>query len=131
MGNAKDYLTDKYKQDREYIDAFNAKNPHNPKSYMTTIFPGFSWANWATGPNNGIARYAGEFMWLQARLAAQYGFTSSFIAMFDEYDEGTSIAKMAEDSMSIPADQYFVTGAVDGKWVSSDFYLRLTGAANC
>lgn len=127
-GNVEDYCEDKYKQDREYIDAFNAENPDTPKSYMPTIFPGFSWANWATGPNNGIARNAGEFMWTQARLAAKYGFTSSFIAMFDEYDEGTSVAKMAEDSMSIPADQYFVTAAADGKWLSSDFYLRATAA---
>lgn len=127
-GNAEEYLDDKYKQDREYIDAFNAENPDTPKSYMPTIFPGFSWANWATGPHNGIPRLAGEFMWTQARLARKYGFTSSFIAMFDEYDEGTSVAKMAEDSMSIPSDQYFVTGAADGKWLSSDFYLRATAA---
>lgn len=126
--NAQSYLEGKYEQDRAWLDDFNAKNPDNEKEYMPTIFPGFSWANWASGAPNATARLAGEFMWDQATLAKKYGFTSSFIAMFDEYDEGTAILKMAEDSMSIPSDQYFVTAAADGKWLSSDFYMRLTGA---
>lgn len=45
--------------------------------------------------------------------------------MFDEYDEGTAIAKAAEDSSMIPTDQYFLTLDADGVHVSSDFYLRL------
>lgn len=126
--NAQSYLEGKYEQDRAWLDNFNAKNPGNEKEYMPTLFPGFSWANWASGPPNSTARLAGEFMWDQATLAKKYGFTSSFIAMFDEYDEGTSILKMAEDSMSIPSDQYFVTAAADGKFLSSDFYMRATGA---
>lgn len=126
--NAQSYLEGKYEQDRAWLDAYNAEHPDDQKEYMPTIFPGFSWANWASGAPNATARLAGEFMWDQATLAKKYGFTSSFIAMFDEYDEGTSILKMAEDSMSIPSDQYFVTAAADGKWLSSDFYMRLTGA---
>ena len=126
--NAQSYLKGKYEQDRAWLDAYNAEHPDDQKEYMPTIFPGFSWANWASGAPNSTARLAGEFMWDQATLAKKYGFTSSFIAMFDEYDEGTSILKMAEDSMSIPSDQYFVTAAADGKWLSSDFYMRLTGA---
>ncbi len=126
--NAQSYLEGKYEQDRAWLDDYNAEHPDDQKEYMPTIFPGFSWANWASGAPNSTARLAGEFMWDQATLAKKYGFTSSFIAMFDEYDEGTSILKMAEDSMSIPSDQYFVTAAADGKWLSSDFYMRLTGA---
>ena len=126
--NAQPYLKAKYEQDRAWLDDFNAKNPDNQKSYMPTLFPGFSWATWASGPPNATSRLAGEFIWDQATLAKKYGFTSSFIAMFDEYDEGTSILKMAEDSMSIPSDQYFVTAAADGKFLSSDFYMRATAA---
>ena len=53
-----------------------------------------------------------------------------YIAMFDEYDEGTAIAKAAEDSSMIPTNQYFLTLDADGVHLSSDFYLRLAGAAN-
>jgi len=49
--------------------------------------------------------------------------------MFDEYDEGTNLMKSATDWSMIPTDQYFVTLSADGIWVSSDFYLRLAGAA--
>jgi hypothetical protein len=52
-----------------------------------------------------------------------------YFAMFDEYDEGTAIMKAATDWSMIPTNQYFVTLSVDGIWVSSDFYLRVAGAA--
>ena len=45
--------------------------------------------------------------------------------MFDEYDEGTAIAKAAETADMIPTDHYFLTLDADGVRVSSDFYLRL------
>lgn len=129
--NAESYLTKKYIQDSNWIEEFNKNNPDTPKSYLPTIYPGFSWANWASSATpNAVPRLAGDFMWSQAKVTKEFGFQSSFIAMFDEFDEGTSIAKMAEDSMSIPSDQYFVTGAADGQWVSSDYYLRLTAAVS-
>ncbi|MFC7586111.1 hypothetical protein ACFQYP_21985 [Nonomuraea antimicrobica] len=53
----------------------------------------------------------------------------AFIAMFDEYDESTAITPAAEDSSMIPTNQYFLTTSADGKFVSSDFYLRLAGKA--
>jgi hypothetical protein len=52
-----------------------------------------------------------------------------YFAMFDEYDEGTAIMKAATDWSMIPTNQYFVTLSADGIWVSSDFYLRVAGAA--
>jgi hypothetical protein len=128
--NATAYLTGKYVQDRAWLDAYNEAHPSNQKDYLPTISPGFSWANWATsGRPNSTPRNAGAFIWEQARLAKYYGFSSSFIAMFDEYDEGTAIAKQAEDSFVIPSDQYFVTTSADGWWLSSDFYLRTVGNA--
>jgi hypothetical protein len=58
------------------------------------------------------------------------GINTGYIAMFDEYDEGTAIAKIAENSTMIPTDQYFLTLDADGVAVSSDFYLRLAGDIN-
>ncbi len=49
--------------------------------------------------------------------------------MFDEYDEGTAIAKMASDYFDIPINQYFVTNSVDGFWLSPDFQLRVVSEA--
>ncbi|HEX4925866.1 MAG TPA: glycoside hydrolase family 71/99-like protein [Bdellovibrionales bacterium] len=96
--------------------------------YQRVIFPGFAWSNWNGGARNMIPRRGGEFLWRQAvHVAAQR--MSAFIAMFDEYDEGTAIAKAAEDASMIPADQYFLTLDADGIKMDSDFYLRLSGAA--
>ncbi len=52
-----------------------------------------------------------------------------YIAMFDEYDEGTAIAKMASDYFDIPKNQYFVTNSADGYWLSPDFQLRVVSEA--
>lgn len=56
----------------------------------------------------------------------ELGIRNGFVAMFDEFDEGTAIAKAAEDQSMIPTDQYFLTLDADGKRLSSDFYLRYT-----
>src|SRR2546430_11767303 len=89
-------------------------------AYQRVIFPGFAWSNWNGGSRNMIPRRAGRFFWAQA-LAAQQAHASVWIAMFDEYDEGTAIAKAAENPSMIPADQYFLTLDADGTAVSSDF----------
>lgn len=72
-----------------------------------------------------IPRLHGDFMWQQFVNLREIGIKNAFTAMFDEYDEGTAIAKAAEDSTMIPTDQYFLTLDADGVHVSSDFYLRL------
>ncbi len=97
-------------------------------AYQRVLFPGFAWSNWNGGPRNQIPRLAGRFFWAQAYAAKQAG-AAAFIAMFDEYDEGTAIAKVAEDASMTPSSQYFLTLDADGTRVSSDFYLRLAGAA--
>lgn len=96
--------------------------------YQRVIFPGFSWSNWNGGKPNMIPRRAGEFFWRQAVHVVQQRL-STFIAMFDEYDEGTAIAKAAEDRSMVPVGQPFLTLDADGVRVDSDFYLRLAGAA--
>jgi len=95
--------------------------------YQPVIWPGFSWHNLQGGPQNQVKREQGEFMWTQAINAMEEGVESLYVAMFDEYDESTAIAPAADSYFDIPASNYFLTTSADGQYVSSDFYLRLTG----
>ncbi len=98
--------------------------------YQPVAFPGFAWSNWNGGTRNQIPRRQGNLFWRQVYNIKGAGISTLYIAMFDEYDEGTAIAKAAEDSSMIPTNQYFLTLDADGTHLSSDFYLRLAGAAN-
>jgi len=99
--------------------------------YQPVIFPGFAWTNLMGNPErNQIPRLHGDFMWHQAVAIKSSGIKNLYVAMFDEYDEGTAIAKAAEDVSMAPHNQYFLTLDADGVSVSSDFYLRLTGDIN-
>ncbi|MFB7495941.1 xylosidase/arabinosidase [Streptomyces sp. NPDC056161] len=116
--------------DQQLFNDDMAKLKANGQAYQPVIYPGFAWSNWKAGsPKNEIPRKAGNFMWQQAVAVARCGTTSAFIAMFDEYDEATAIAPAATDASQIPANQYFLTLDADGTHVSSNFYLRLAGAA--
>lgn len=99
-------------------------------NYLPVVWPGFAWSNWKGGPRNAIPRLHGDFMWQQFVNLRQLGIKSAFVAMFDEYDEGTAIAKAAETKAMIPTNQYFLTLDADGVKVSSDFYLRLVNDGN-
>lgn len=101
----------------------------NGKLYQPVIFPGFAWSNWNGGTQNQIPRNKGEFLWRQVYNIQQVGIGNGYIAMFDEYDEGTAIAKLADSYYTIPNNQYFLTASADGTYISSDFYLRLVGKA--
>jgi hypothetical protein len=101
----------------------------NGMDYAPVMFPGFGWSNWNGGPRNEIPRLHGEFFWNQAYNVRTLGIPSAYIAMFDEYDEGTAIAKAAEDATMKPTNQYFLTLDADGVHCTSDFYLRLAGDA--
>jgi hypothetical protein len=105
----------------------------NGLAYQPVMFPGFAWTNLnnldAT-KRNEIPRTHGDFMWRQAYDWKSLGVSTGYIAMFDEYDEGTAIAKAAENSTMIPTNQYFLTLDADGTAVSADFYLRLAGDIN-
>jgi hypothetical protein len=102
----------------------------NGIDYQPVIWPGSAWSNMTGGPRNENPRLHGDFMWRQAYNLKSIGISTGYIAMFDEYDEGTAIAKMAENSSMIPTNQYFLTLDADGVPVSSDFYLRLAGDIN-
>jgi len=108
--------------DKSFCDARNIQ-------YMVVNFPGFAWSQWNDGDVNHTPRNAGEFMWKQATNIKKLGCQNMYFAMFDEYDEGTAIMKNATDWSMIPTNQYFLTSSADGLWCSSDFQLRVAGAA--
>ena len=97
--------------------------------YQPVIFPGFAWSNWNSNKVNEIPRKKGELLWQQAYNIKSMGIPSMYVAMFDEYDEGTAIIKAADSYFAIPTNQYFLTTSADGTYLSSDFYLRLVGKA--
>jgi hypothetical protein len=99
------------------------------QDYQPVTFPGFAWSNWNGGARNQIPRLHGDFMWRQFASIRSVGIPSAYVAMFDEFDEGTAISKAAEDASMIPNNQYFLTLDADGTKLSSDFYLRLVGDA--
>ncbi len=97
--------------------------------YQPVVFSGFAWSNWNGGDANSYPRHKGEFLWAQVENIVDLNIPSMYVAMFDEYDEGTNIMKMADSYLGIPTDQYFLTSSADGTYISSDFYLRLVGKA--
>ena len=98
------------------------------QGHMPVIYPGFAWSLWNGGEVNAVPRIAGEFMKKQMDLVRGLKPLAVYAAMFDEYNEATVLAKTASDSSEIPAGTYFLTLSADGTYVSSDYYLRLTGA---
>jgi hypothetical protein len=107
-----------------------ALTQQNGIAYQPVMFPGFAWHNMTGKEKNQIPRAHGDFMWKQAYNIKNLGINTGYVAMFDEYDEGTAIAKGAENSSMVPTNQYFLTLDADGVAVSSDFYLRLTSDIN-
>ena len=94
------------------------------KGYMPTAFPGFSWDNLRRLPpgTTNIPREGGEFYWRQFAIFKELDIRTVFVGMFDEVNEGTAIYKVSDKT---PMGKYFVTYGSE----SSDWYLRLTGAA--
>ena len=102
----------------------------NNIDFQPVVWAGFAWTNMSgnTGEPNAVPRKAGQFLWNQIYKYINQGAKSFYFAMFDEYDESTALMKAARDYFDVPTDQYFLTLAADGKWLSSDYYLRVTGA---
>jgi hypothetical protein len=71
-------------------------------------------------------RAHGDFMWRQFYNHARAGVTSTYISMFDEYNEGNQIAKTAAVAGDVPAGSGIWALDEDGTPCSSDYYLRLT-----
>ena len=104
--------------------------------YMPVVWPGFSWSNMHGGatPLNAIPRRSGTFLHHQLDnvLRRAAGATAVFGAMFDEYDEGTAMAKIAATPAQLPAQGRFVYASMDaapGEAVRGDWWLFLLGLA--
>ncbi|KAK1862435.1 hypothetical protein I4F81_005009 [Pyropia yezoensis] len=125
------YATDVPPSRRDSVPMDLVRTRAAGQAYFAVLYPGFSWANLKPGrPLNQIPRRGGAFFWAQAVHAAGAG-AGAYIAMFDEYDEATAIAKAAADAGGAPpaSTQPFLTLDADGAALSADFYLRLAGAA--
>lgn len=122
-----DSEVDAYKTN--YLEPDKARLDQLGIAYQPVMFPGFAWSNWNGGPPNDFPRRQGWFLWRQFRNIESLGVRSVYVAMFDEYDEATAIAKAATDASMVPGDQYFLSLSADGVWLSSDYYMRLIGAA--
>ena len=102
----------------------------NGMAYQPVAYSGFAWSQWNGGEPNLHPRNKGEFLWKQVYNVRTSGIPNLYLAMFDEYDEGTALMKNATDWSQIPTDQYFLTASADGYWLSSDFQLRVSSAAS-
>ena len=118
---------DRFKERSLVPDLAYCKEHHI--DYQPVLFSGFAWSNWNGGKANHIPRNKGAFFWRQLYNVKQLGLNTAYIAMFDEFDEGTNILKMADSYLAVPRDQYFLTSSADGTYLSADFYLRLAGLA--
>jgi hypothetical protein len=103
---------------------------HNIKVLPPIWSGGGGWSNLGNaGKPDPYSRRAGQFFWDQAYLLKKnYDIDTVLIAVLDEVDESTAIYKTAVDYFDIPTDNYFLTNASSGWWLSSDFYLRTVGA---
>lgn len=123
MKSIDDHRTNTMLPDLEYCQA-------NGIAYQPVTYPGFGWSQWNPGNPNLHPRAKGEFFWKQVNSVQMSGIPNLYLAMFDEYDEGTAFIKNASDWSEIPTDQYFMTASTDGYWLSSDFQLRMARAAS-
>ncbi len=72
-------------------------------------------------------RANGNFMWRQFYNMIRVGCQGIYISMFDEYNESNQILNTADSYLTIPTNYAFVTTSHLGEYISSDFYMRLTG----
>jgi hypothetical protein len=121
---------DSFRNDKIAPDLAALKN--TGIAYMPVVWPGFSWWNLQNGtsPLNKIPRNGGRFFWRQAYNAQAAGANMTYVAMFDEVDEGTAMFKIAENASQVPTTGKFLTLNADGENLPSDWYLRLMGEAS-
>ena len=103
----------------------------NNKSYLPTIYPGFSWYNLQKVEGltnnarlNQIPREKGKFFWNMAAQAVEGGAEMLYYSMFDEVDEGTAIFKISNTPPSTDDCPF-----ADLEGMPEDHYLFLAGKA--
>jgi hypothetical protein len=102
-----------------------------PIRYLPVIFPGFSSNNLmqydrnpAAAKLNEIPRQCGRLLWAQANAALSTGSSDIYLAMFDEFDEGTAVLPIV-DRAGIPSGVWGVGRDADGCELPPDWYLTL------
>ena len=76
--------------------------------YYAHVKPGFSWANMKHLPTGDDTlayspHLGGKYYWDQMARSAEAGSERMFVGMFDEYDEGTAIIPMSDDTPATPS----------------------------
>ncbi len=108
----------------------------SPTLYIPVVFPGFSWFNMMTVKKfenkaifNQIPRSCGKFLWNQVYSHLKLGVRSLYLAMFDEFDEGTAIhpSEPRMDKLPIGSNLLFLNQ--DGCSLPADWYLHLANRA--
>lgn len=106
--------------------------------YFPTIWPGGSSHNLSNGQRaiNDAPRQGGKFFWRQLWNIKHLGARTAYIAMFDEYDEGTAVLPAIPLKRSLPTctdpNRKFPFIALDADGVDNlhpDWYLRICGFA--
>ncbi|WP_124551357.1 glycoside hydrolase family 71/99-like protein [Burkholderia sp. Bp9015] len=104
--------------------------------YMPVVYPGFSWHNLTAKNNNPsaaqvnqIPRQCGRFFWRQLVNAIDAGVDATYVAMYDEVDEGTAIFPVETRKDLLPAGVNLVYLNEDGCALPDDWYLSIAGKA--
>lgn len=102
--------------------------------YMPVVFPGFSWFNLMNNRGqsavvNQIPRHCGRFMWRQMANLLNAKADTIYVAMLDEFDEGTAILPAEMSAARTPEGARTLADTDDACNAPPDQYLRLTGKA--
>ncbi|PVF96245.1 hypothetical protein CPB86DRAFT_670525, partial [Serendipita vermifera] len=130
---------DQFVEERMRGDLKELKDLPKKVDYFPTIWPGGSSHNLSEGKIglNFAPREGGKFFWRQIWSVKHLGVRTIYIAMFDEYDEGTAILPAMPLKRSLPKvddpNRQFPFIALDADGVdnlSPDWYLRIAGFAS-
>ncbi|CCA77856.1 hypothetical protein PIIN_00503 [Serendipita indica DSM 11827] len=129
---------DRFCEERTAGDFKELKDLPKKVDYFPTIWPGGSSHNLSEGRLglNDAPRLGGKFLWRQLWNVKHLGARTIYVAMFDEYDEGTAILPSVPLKRSLPKcddpnRQFpFIALDADGEDnLSPDWYLRVCGFA--
>lgn len=92
--------------------------------YFADVFPGFSWSNLQKSNAGFSDRSGGQFYWNEMNAAVSAGSKRMFVGMFDEYNEGTAIMPMSDDSPVTQPYGHFV----NNQGHASNWWLQLSNS---
>lgn len=123
---------------RRVLDALIIPDLHEARrlglGYLPVVFPGFSWHNLMArhgrvAPLDAIPRRCGEFFWAQVTQLLGAGADRLYLAMFDEFDEGTALLPVEDEVDRLPIHAALVRRSEAACALPADWYLRLAGRA--